>query len=81
MLRQDNGLQTTDNGRAAAGNMDLRNYGFTELRKIGFALLRQTTDYRQRTTEGYAGTTELWNHGIAEASPKQLVVRQPLVVL
>ena len=35
LLRQDNGLQTTDNGRAAAGNMDLRNYGFTELRNYG----------------------------------------------
>ncbi len=42
LLRQDNGLQTTDNGRAAAGNMDLRRlrriHGITE---IGFALLRQ----------------------------------------
>ena len=53
----DYGLQTTE------GKAGIRNYGFAELRKLASLCYAG-----QRTTDngGYAGTTELWNHGIAE---------------
>ena len=49
--------RTTDNGQRRAKPA----FGITELRRlgimeIGFALLRRTTDNRQRTTEGKAGS-------------------------
>ena len=58
LLRQDNGLQTTDNGQAAAGNMDLRNYGFTELRKLASLCYagQQTTDNGQRRAKPAHGS-------------------------
>ena len=57
LLRQDNGLQTTDYRQRRAKPA----FGITELRingimKIGFALLCRTTDNRQQTTEGEAGS-------------------------
>ena len=41
---------------------------------------QQTTDYGQGGSRNY-GTAELRNYGITEATPRQRVVRQPLVDL
>ena len=62
LLRQDNGLQTTDNGRGGS-----RKYGTTE-NWLCFATPRlQTTDNGRGGNRLY-GTTELWNHGMGEVS-------------
>ena len=53
LLRQDNGLQTTDNGRGR--QPELWNYGFTDLRKYGNM---EIWNYGKLASLCYAKTTD-----------------------